>query len=167
MRALTKVATVVHCAVLCLALAPVAEAHKDRVLTLKDGTIEGLPEQYQPATFDPSNCVLRIGRREVTFAPFVRSLFAESSDWNLRITSSWYHERPFFGSAGLPPYICFHLESDKKDYGYKVLVDMVRLRLISIEVVLKLSESSTRNVSVEIDEEERKLMEKSIRKVGP
>jgi hypothetical protein len=136
------------CSVLLLLLSPAAEAHKDTVLALRDGKIEGLPEKYQPATYDVERHVLRIGRHETTFAPFVESLFTERDDWDLRITSSWYHSFWI-----LPPYICFHLAPGKRDYGYDILMNMNTLTVINITVVLKISSSSTREVSIELPAE--------------
>ena len=149
------------CSTLLLFWVPAAAAHKDTVLAVKEGNIEGLPEKYQPATYDSERYILRIGTREMAFAPYLKSLFTERNDWDMSITASWYHK-----SWSLPPYICFHLKPGERDYGYDVLIDMDTLKLIRITAILNISNSETRYAEIQLPRYVRKQIYDSVHRVA-
>lgn len=55
---------------------------------LEEGNISVLPERYQPATFDLKTGRLKVGPRELTFSPFLMSLFPRDQLGLIEITAS-------------------------------------------------------------------------------
>lgn len=131
-------------ACLLLLLASPARAHSDRIIELKDGKLVGLPEEFQPAALDIGNGVLTIAGKKLEFSRFLKSVFAEPKQYDLKVTSSWYHD-----TETLPPYISFGITPKGRDYTYKVLVDMKKL--VVLEVLLELKETKTSWRLVPID----------------
>ncbi len=94
------------------------------------------------------------------FSPFLQSLFPENNEYDLEISSSWYHK-----SSTLPPYICFHIKPRKKDFSYQILINMNTLGVLEVSVVLKESTNSTRYLTIELSDQLIEDITKSIRKV--
>lgn len=110
-------------------------AHEDRLLTVgPDGSLNGLPEPYLPATLRVSpKAILRIGPREVTLPECLVAGVALRKT-PLRVSASWYHEL-----ALLPPYVnlqVMHTQGSRGDYtGYSLLFNLETLALIEINRV--------------------------------
>lgn len=87
-----------------LLFAGTAVAHKDRMITIgSDGSLQGLPEIYQPARLTLSSSTpalnLRIGSHETVLPSCLTSnLSLERAE--IDVFASWYHD-----TSRLPPYI--------------------------------------------------------------
>lgn len=121
MAKLTKIATGLLLLYLMLNVNSVW-AHQDRVLKLQpDGSIEGLPEKYQPASLkiarDPSNlttgAVLTLGQGRYEFPDCLLGMFDLPDGLSIALHGSWYHER-----STLPPYLVLDLPHEMKPKGW-------------------------------------------------
>ncbi len=92
-------------------------AHKDRLIRLNGDKLIGLPEEYQPASFDGN--VLSISGNKLTFPSCIKKSINFKRNKNLLILSSWYHSR-----STLPPYISF---ANKNNSRLSLLLDMTSL----------------------------------------
>jgi hypothetical protein len=147
-------------ALLFVLTAPLS-AHEDVLITLKDGRLEGLPEQYQPAHFDEEKKVLRIAKHEMVFPPYLESLFPKEGNYQLRFTSSWYHGD--FG--GLPPYLNLQITPKNRDFGYNILFDLNSLQVIWINVTIFESPHSTRYFQISLSPDQKKSLADAVRVV--
>jgi len=129
-------------------------AHEDKILTLSDGQITGLPKRYEPASLDIGSGTLRIGTREIILSPSLRALFPEDGSYDLRITASWYHEPEI-----IPYYIALHITPKGRDFSYVILLNLDSLEPIRVQVELRESEvrSRTLNLVFEKDSKIRNL----------
>lgn len=132
--------------VILLGLLPIGplQAHQDTRLTLEDGKITGLPEKYEPASFDRNKKVLTIGGKTFEFPEVLQKLFTDGRveegplgkiedkghPYQLVLSASWYHD--YFEI--LPPYLLMRIEPQGRDYSFKLLIDMDRLRFIRANV---------------------------------
>jgi len=133
-------------------------AHMDKIIELKGTELVGLPKDYAPAELEMKAFRLRIGTHEMTFSPYLQNLFEQPYD--LKITASWdYH------LSGLPPYINLHILPKKKDYSYRLLLNLDTLDLIELSVVLKMSDSKTWELPVALIDRWKKEIRDSIRTV--
>src|SRR5262245_50366134 len=60
-------------AVFSLAGTTVLMAHKDAIIQLNGTSLTGLPKNYAPAELDMTAFRLRIGNRQMSFSPLLRS----------------------------------------------------------------------------------------------
>lgn len=134
-------------------------ANVDRLIEIKGTTLFGLPEKYAPAELEMKAFRLRIGKHEMTFFPYLKQLLDQPHD--LRITASWNHEP----EGILPPYIGIHIQPKKKDYSYKLLLNLDTLDVIELSVILKTSDSKTLTLPLALDDRSKKDIRESIRTV--
>ncbi len=129
----------------CL-LGGVLSAHQDTPLKLENGKITGLPEKYQPASFDRKKKVLTIAGKSLMFPEVLGQLFTdpyidegpfgdeqipiEGHPYMLKFTASWYHED---WAPGLPPYMLIRIEPEGCDYAFELLIDIDRLKFLSAD----------------------------------
>jgi len=150
-----------HC-LLCLVLASAwcapLRAHQDRIIELKGHELAGLPKEYQPAELNLKESRIRIGTREMTFSPLLKSLFDQPHD--LTLTASWYHEK-----STLPPYILIRIQPKKKDFSYGLLMNLETLDVIELKVRLQESDSSSRELPVALSDRQKEAIKASIRKL--
>ena len=123
----------------CL-LSGVLSGHQDTLLKFEDGKITGLPEKYQPASFDRQKKILTIAGKSLTFPETLHALFTDDRvdelfgdplpvkghPYKLKFSASWYHG----DFARLPPYMLIRIEPEDRDYAFELLIDMDRLRFI-------------------------------------
>ncbi len=128
---------------LALISASTVFAHEDAILKLKDGKIEGLPEEFQPATFDAKTGVLRIGALKTTFPSFLVDLFSAKERYDLEILGSWYHEKEI-----MPYYISFRVTPRGRDFSYHILFNLETLKVIKTMVELRETKDSIRELEV-------------------
>lgn len=147
------------CLFLCATL-PVY-GHQDRIIKLEDGKLIGLPDEYQPARFSLEKKLLRIGKHEMAFTPFLKSLFPDDGQHELSILSSWYHGE--FG--GLPPYITFTIQPKNKAYRFQILFNLKTLDVINVQIVLT-EGNTTRYLPIDLSGNWRKEIDGAIRKVS-
>ncbi|MEO1855953.1 MAG: hypothetical protein ABGY95_01130 [Rubritalea sp.] len=124
----------------CL-LSGVLSAHQDTPLKLEDGKIIGLPDKYQPASFDRKKKILTIAGKSLAFPAILHALFIDDRvdelfgdplpvkghAYKLKLSASWYHSEL---DPELPPYMLIRIEPDDRDYAFELLIDMDRLRFI-------------------------------------
>jgi hypothetical protein len=112
-------------------------AHVDTILaTSDDGRLEGLPDQYSPASFDSQNYVLSIGIAKLKFPPCVAKYFsAPNSD--IEITASWYHNLEL-----MPPYVAFDITPPSMGFKYHLLFNLNTLEPIEFRVDAELVQNS-------------------------
>jgi len=123
-------------------------AHQDRILDLSEkGEITGLPDEYLPAKIELNNKVISIGEVTFTMPPCVSKYFENLESYNLRVTSSWYHQRSI-----LPPYINFNVIPKNKDFSYSLLFGLEDLKVIEFQVITHPSKDVTAYHKVAITE---------------
>lgn len=124
----------------CL-LSGILAAHQDTPLKFEGGKITGLPEKYQPASFDRQKKILTIAGKSLIFPEILHKLFTDDRvaelfgdpvpvkghPYRLKFSASWYHLEL---SPELPPYMLIRIEPDDRDYAFELLIDMDRLRFI-------------------------------------
>ncbi|HEY0683458.1 MAG TPA: hypothetical protein VGD45_14080 [Steroidobacter sp.] len=135
-----------------LLFAGTAVAHKDRMITIgSDGSLQGLPEKYQPARLIWSDSVptlnLRIGAHETVLPSCLTSIFSlERAE--LRVSASWYHD-----TSRLPPYIGIDIvhsvEGQTFFNGFSLLFNLDTGELIQVDRVIA-TQSEERSQDVEI-----------------
>ena len=112
-------------------------AHEDANIRLEGTKLVGLPEDYSPAELDMKTWRLRIGKHAITIPQQQRNLFEQS--YNLQISASWYH-----GPSGLPPYMAFNVQPNKRDFRFEMIVNLKTLELVGLSIIVKLSDSEER-----------------------
>lgn len=143
-------------AVFSLAGATVLRAHKDTIIQLKGTALTGLPKTYAPAELDMTAFRLRVGNREMTFSPLLKSICEQPHD--LRLTASWYHQ-----SGTLPPYLVLRIQPKGKNFSYSLLFNLDTLDLIELSVTLQESKSTTRELKIALSESQKKAIKSSIK----
>lgn len=132
-------------------------AHEDMIITLQDGKLVNLPEQYQPASFDKNEFILQLGDKQIVFPECLKSYFPENHLYDLFLTASWYHDL-----STLPPYLSFSIRPKGKDYSFNILFDMDTLIPFHIGIELKESEIVISNYQLSIDEYCLREIEKAV-----
>ena len=118
---------------LCLLFCPVASMSQDQVIALtKAGKLEGLPPEYQPATFDRASLTLRVKERAIRFPTCLRSTLP-TEHFDLVIGGSWRRD-----SAAVPSYIhlVYSFKKSASDAGTEIwlVFDLDFLTLLSAEI---------------------------------
>ena len=152
----TRILQVVIWMCLALVMPNVLQAHVDTLIRIKGTNLVGLPKNYEPAEFDTNAFRLRLARHEVTFSPFLKSLF--DAPHELRFLASWYHER-----STLPPCLVVEIRPKNKDFSYSILFNMDTLDVIDVSVTLKESDTVSRGLPIAFSDREKKEMRKSIK----
>lgn len=138
------------------------EAHQDRLIKLsKDGKLEGLPGEYQPAWFDREKLILRIGQHQMVFPPALANLFPADRKYDLRLAASWYHSPDL-----LPPYLSFEIEMRGQKRGYNLLINLDSLAIIQAEVAEWQTPDLKTYKPLKFTPEQEKEIEKAVKQVG-
>jgi hypothetical protein len=113
-----------------------AAAHQDAILTVRsDGSLEGLPKEYEPAVLTWSGSIptleLRIGAHETVLPKCLTSkLLLERAE--ITVHASWYHDRSI-----LPPYIVINIVHSMQKRGlfsgYSLVFNLETGELIQLE----------------------------------
>jgi len=120
--------------VFCIAVS----SHEDKIITLKNNELIGLPQQYQPAYLDIQNRLLRIKSKQINFSPCISKYFPDDNQFDIKISSSWYHDLSI-----MPPYISILIQPKGKDYSFDLLFNMDTLKPFEIKIVTKESNKVT------------------------
>ncbi|WP_395735201.1 hypothetical protein [Prosthecobacter sp.] len=153
----TRLLRSLACVVLLLAWPQMLHAHRDALIALKGTKLVGLPKNYAPAELDLKSFRLRIGKHVMKLPPFFTSLFERPHD--LQISASWYH------AGNLPPYVLIRIFPKKRDFSYRILLNLDTLDVIEFGVSLRESDSSWRELAIALSEENRKEIRDSIETV--
>lgn len=148
---------------LCL-FAPCASlpAHQDTIITWRDGRLEGLPAQFQPALFDEDKKILRIGRHEMVFPPVLTALFPEKGGYDLSFSSSWYHD----GLADLPPYLSVTITPRGGPTSHNLLFDLNTLHVIWVHVTTRTGPAATISKPLIFSEDQKKSLAEAVQEVN-
>lgn len=125
----------------------VLSAHQDAALKFEDGKITGLPEKYQPASFDRKKKILTISGKSLIFPEILHRLFTDDHvdellgdpmpvkghPYQLKFSASWYHLEL---APELPPYMLIRIEPVDRDYAFELLIDLDRLRFIRVDAMI-------------------------------
>ena len=128
-----------------------APAHTDTVLKRSaDGSIQGLPAEYQPAAIEigpaePNELgrpvprvVVRLSGVERVLEPCVAELFLRPKSPPMRVRASWNHD-----FTVLPPYLVVDLPSqtieDEMFSGYTMLFDLRTAKILELRMVVATS----------------------------
>ncbi len=85
-----------------LALCSPLHAHQDTGITLVTNRLQGLPKQYEPASFSYRSRTLAIGTNSVVIPEPIWKLFGDTDEDPIVFSASWYHLRQ---PGGLPDYL--------------------------------------------------------------
>lgn len=148
----------------CLALlSPPGFAHRDTVLKVNpDGTLDGLPAKYKPASFHVtftegesggqriSSLALMIGGKTVVIPGCVTGLFMTRSMKDVQVEASWYHDTPT-----LPPYLDITLYDPGHDGapfrpGFRLLFSLSTARLLEMEIIVLRGSDSSQDIPVDV-----------------
>lgn len=108
-----------------------AYGHQDAIIPLVRGKLQGLPENYQPATFSRAERKLQIGNLSVTIPPCLWQHFSAAKESEFRFLASWYHD-----VATLPPYISVSVADKKTKTQIQLLINLDTLALISLTRII-------------------------------
>lgn len=108
---------------LILVCADVVVAHIETTLEWEDGKITGLPERYEPASFDLENREIRIGSNSVTIPDKVWAFLEGKNE--IGIHASWYHD-----SESFPYYLGIQFQDDADSSTINLAVTLESLEFI-------------------------------------
>ena len=121
-------------------------AHKDTKITLDNYELIGLPDKYKPSYLNMKEKFLRIGHNRLDFPSCVLKYFPENKEYNLFITSSWYHDLSL-----MPPYLNISIFLKNKDYRFNLLFNMDTLMPYQFEIIIRDSDKTTYFHELKID----------------
>jgi hypothetical protein len=122
-------------------------AHEDTGIVLgPKGELKGLPEQYLPASLQNNKII--IGKHELNMPECVAKYFSNSANYDLLISSSWYHNKSL-----LPPYINFKIKPKNKDYEFGLLFGLDDLSPIQFTVVTHASQTEFSSHPLELSKQ--------------
>jgi len=136
-----------------------SSAHQDRIVTIEDGTLSGLPKKYQPAYLDLDKKILQIKNNRFNFPPCVSKYFPKNDQYDVQITSSWYHDL-----SSLPPYLSISIHPKNKDYKFNLSFNMDTLEPIGFEIEIRESDVLTSFHQLEISDNCRQSIQDSYSK---
>lgn len=135
-------------------------AHQDTLLSVsKDGKIQGLPKEYEPAflhifkggLFSSTSVKLEIKDHAVAFPTCISKVFSIPATERMTLSASWYHDL-----SRLPPYLAIYLpqRTSPKDTswfdGYTMVINLRTAEIISLHKT-KFSDSSLQREPVNLD----------------
>lgn len=129
--------------ILMLTFSISSHAHEDRIITLEDGNLIGLPKEYQPSEFNLGENRLRIGNHTMHFHEYIQG-FIPKGEYELEFLSSWYPEDSI-------PYLIMRIIPANKGYSYTLYFNLDTLDLLVIQVVIH-EEDRTRGLSIKLNE---------------
>jgi len=102
-------------------------AHKDTGIELQyNGTLIGLPNIYEPSSFDLESFTIEIAGKKLTIPECVRRhIGINELNYSIDFTASWYHN-----STTLPPYMNIIVTPGKGDFYYYLILNLDTLGLI-------------------------------------
>ena len=118
-------------ATLVLVICQLAYAHVDTIIRLNGEKLEGLPPQYQPASFSIENRRLEVGVMSVVIPACLWKYFGRAGRDNLRFHASWYHD-----SSILPPYIVISVDKVGTTTSYEFIINLDTLAVVKFTEVL-------------------------------
>jgi hypothetical protein len=145
--------------IIVISLCVTSHAHVDKIITVEDNKLIGLPEEFQPAELDLEAKRLRINNHEMILPDYLNSLLTEEPN-ELKITASWYHT-----ASKLPPYLGFNIKPIDKDYDYRILLDLNSLEIVYFCINIQIDEERSRWFEVDLDEDMKKRFRASIREI--
>lgn len=128
---------------LSTAMIPVARAHSDTPITLKDGVLKGLPKEFRPAGFDFEKRELTLKGEKLAMPKVLKKVFTEKvledtknederGEWpprGIAFSASWYH-----GPSDLPPYLLISVSPEGVDYYYVITVDLEKVVITEAQI---------------------------------
>jgi len=117
-----------------LALCSSLRAHEDTMITLATNRLQGLPEQYEPASFSYHTQTLAVGTNSVVIPAPIWKLFGDIAKDPIVFSASWYHNRR---PGGLPDYLYIRNKNCEFLVNLKTLemIDFMRDKKISQEAL--------------------------------
>ncbi len=122
-------------------------AHQDRDLSVIDGKIIGLPEEYTPASFDYEKLSLSIGDKQLIFPQVIFNMLkydasedqSDDPKWKLRshtykFSASWHYNNI---DDNWPPNMFIKITSSKDSSIIWLMIDMDRLEITSADLHTK------------------------------
>ena len=104
-------------------------AHQDTIIRVqKDGSLRGLPAQYQPASVDISRLTVRVGPNRFVLPACVTKHFPDLESAKVEVTASWYHSRKV-----MPYYIHLKIRPREGAGRAKILLDLETLEFVELE----------------------------------
>ncbi|WP_231614119.1 hypothetical protein, partial [Pseudoalteromonas sp. NZS71_1] len=103
-------------------------AHKDTGVKIQDdGVLIGLPQKYEPASFDRKSLTLQIADKKLIMPECLSKYFGDNSTfmYSLDISSSWYHNL-----TRLPPYLNMTITPDNQNIEYTIRFNMNTLEVM-------------------------------------
>jgi len=122
-----------------LALCSPLHAHQDTVITLVTNRLQGLPQQYEPASFSYHTRALAIGTNSVVIPKPIWRLFGDTEQDPIVFSASWYHHRR---PGGLPDYLYIR----NKNCGF--LVNLKTLEMIEFMKDKKITQEAMKGWKV-------------------
>jgi len=114
-------------------------AHKNTGLIIKeDGVLVGLPQAYEPSSFDHKTFTLEVAGKTMLIPECVKQKIGlyDKGGYSLDISASWYHN-----STTLPPYIKINVTPKNGKFEYHMLVNLDNLELIGAKKTDKWSDT--------------------------
>lgn len=107
------------------------QAHRDTVVDMNEnGDLIGLPDKYMPANINLNTDEITIGENTKRIPIEISRLYKFENDYNIRILSSWYHDRSL-----LPPYLTIEIKPEGRKYAYLAMLNLDNLSVIEVQVV--------------------------------
>jgi hypothetical protein len=104
---------------------------------------------------------LRIGKRAITFPPLFKGLLEQPHD--LRV-SAWWHQGPPEMKL-FPPHLAFHIHPRKKDFSYRISINLDALDEVELTLFLEEAGSVTRILEVKLADDQKESVRKSLETV--
>lgn len=114
--------------ILAIATCHFAFAHEDHLIRLSGGTLEGLPEKYQLASFSVRDRRIVLGAVSVVVPDCIWKRFGSINETDLSFQASWYHDLSI-----LPSYIRVSIGKAPGKLGYELLLNLDTLAVISFK----------------------------------
>lgn len=119
---------IIFAVLLAIGSSKIAFAHKDTVIWLKGGKLEGLPPNYQPASFSFKNRRIAVGSVSVVIPECIWKRLGNIKEADLLFVASWYHD-----PSVVPPYIALFTGKAQGKSGYELLLNLDTLAVISFQ----------------------------------
>jgi hypothetical protein len=103
-------------------------AHKNTGLEIQDdGTLVGLPQKYEPASFDLKSFVIEVSGKKLSIPNCVRRNVEANDeiDFSVDLSASWYHDLIRF-----PPYISIRIYPKNSKFDYLLLFNLDNLEFL-------------------------------------
>jgi hypothetical protein len=146
---------------LVIGVLPLA-GHQDTPIMFEGGALRGLPKEFEPAAFDLDKKTITISGKVLQFPESLQALFPDDRrvdqfgepnpvkgiPFDLKFSASWYH-----GPSLLPPYLLIAITPKNRDFTSEILIDIESVAILKAHVFLRISESRTEAVPVQIEKQ--------------